>query len=58
MSVIDDKIVEELANINVKAIIISKINAKIDKILEGKNINQKIDHEIRNRISEEINSKL
>lgn len=58
MSIIDDKIAEELSNINVKAIIISKINAKIDKILEGKNINQKINSEIRNIISEEINSKL
>lgn len=58
MSIIDDKIAEELAGIDVKAIIVSKINVKINKILEGKSINQRINDEIRDRITDEINNKL
>ena len=58
MSKIDDKISEELLKIDVKAMISSRVNAKIDKILKNKNISHIIDQEIKNRIVQEVNSKL
>lgn len=58
MSIIDDKIQTELNAIDIKALIVERATVKIDAILGNRNINAEIDKLIRNKIIEDVNTKL
>jgi hypothetical protein len=58
MSILKDRIQEELLTVDIKALIVDKVKAKIDEIIETKNLAVEISRAIKTKISIEVQKEI
>lgn len=58
MSILRDKILEELLAVDIKALIADKVKAKIDEIIETKNLSVEISNAIKTKIAAEVRKEI